>query len=169
VNRGFALPYTGGAADSNCRNIYPTGTHMLHEFENLHFECTQCGRCCSGGGEYHVFLTVQEAERIRAELALSTDWFRRRYLKRLDSGELTVRLGDTGRCSFLDAQGRCRVYATRPMQCRTYPFWPEVLRSAVTWRAEAARCEGIGRGAVVPLAQVRAALMAQRAYEAGLA
>ena len=144
------------------------GIYMLHETEKLHFECTQCGRCCSGGGEYHVFLSATEADRIRVTLALSKGWFRRRYLKRLQSGELTVQLGATGRCSFLDAQGRCRVYAARPTQCRTYPFWPEVLRSQATWRAEAARCEGIGRGAVVPLARVRAALTAQRAYEAGM-
>lgn len=142
---------------------------MLHETKTLHFECTQCGRCCAGGGDYHVFLNAGEAERIRAALALSKDWFRRRYLKRLDSGELTVRLRADGRCGFLDARGRCRVYAARPTQCRTYPFWPEVLRSKASWRAEAARCEGIDRGAVVPLAQVRAALLAQRAYEAGVA
>ncbi len=141
---------------------------MRPESKPLHFECTQCGRCCSGGGDYHVFLRDTEAEQIRAVLDLSLAWFRRRYLRRLDSGELTVRLRADGRCSFLDRQGRCRVYDARPMQCRTYPFWPEVMRNPQTWQAEAARCEGIGRGAELPLEQVRAALQAQRAYEAGL-
>lgn len=141
---------------------------MFYTTEPLRFECTQCGRCCTGGGAYHVFLTRREAEAIRGELGLSAAWFRRRYLRRLDTGELTVALRDDGRCGFLDAQGRCRVYAARPTQCRTYPFWPEVLRSKAAWRAEAARCEGIDRGAVVPLARVRAALLAQRAYEAGV-
>ncbi|MBU1190796.1 MAG: YkgJ family cysteine cluster protein [Gammaproteobacteria bacterium] len=141
---------------------------MFYTTEPIRFECTQCGRCCSGGGDYHVFLSAKEAERIRELLQLSVDWFKRRYLQKLDSGELTVRLNADGRCSFLDAAGQCSVYAARPTQCRTYPFWPELLRSKSAWRAEAARCEGIERGATVPLAQVRAALTAQRAYEAGI-
>jgi Fe-S-cluster containining protein len=141
---------------------------MFYTSEPLRFECTQCGRCCSGGGEYHVFLTQRESEAIRGELGVGAAWFRRRYLRRLDTGELTVALRDDGRCGFLDAGGRCRVYGARPTQCRTYPFWPELLRSKAAWRAEAARCEGIDRGAVVPLARVRAALLAQRAYEAGV-
>lgn len=141
---------------------------MFLETEPLRFQCTECGRCCSGGGDYHVFLKHEEADAIRALLGLSRAWFTRRYLRRLDSGELTVALRADGRCSFLGADGRCRVYAARPTQCRTYPFWPEVLRSRGAWRAEAARCEGIDRGTVVPLAKVRAALLAQRAYESGL-
>ncbi|MBZ0071825.1 MAG: YkgJ family cysteine cluster protein [Thiohalobacteraceae bacterium] len=138
---------------------------MFFELEPLRFQCTECGRCCSGGGDYHVFLKRGEAEAIRTLLGLSRLWFRRRYLRYLGSGELTIALRRDGRCSFLDARGRCRVYAARPTQCRTYPFWPEVLRSRGAWRAEATRCEGIDRGTVVPLAQVRAALLAQRAYE----
>lgn len=141
---------------------------MFFTTQPLRFECTQCGRCCRGGGDYHVFLTQREAEAVRIALGVSAAWLHRHYLHRLDSGELTVALREDGRCGFLDTQGRCRVYAARPMQCRTYPFWPEVLRSKAAWRAEAARCEGIDRGAVVPLARVRAALLAQRAYEAGV-
>ena len=141
---------------------------MFYTSQPLRFECTQCGRCCTGGGDYQVFLKDAEAERMRALLQLSPAWFRRRYLRRLDSGELTVSLRGDGRCSFLDTEGRCRVYGARPTQCRTYPFWPELLRSKTAWHAEAARCEGIDRGAVVPLARVRAALLAQRAYEAGM-
>lgn len=140
---------------------------MFYLTEPVHFECTQCGRCCRGGGDYHVFLTQAEAERIRVAMQLSRGWFRRRYLRRLDSGELTLALRDDGRCGLLDPRGRCGVYGQRPTQCRTYPFWPEVLRNRASWRAEAVRCEGIDRGAAVPLAKLRAALLAQRAYEAG--
>lgn len=141
---------------------------MFYTTQPLHFECTQCGRCCTGGGAYHVFVKDAEADRIRAWLDVTPAWFRRRYLRRLDSGELTLALHADGRCTFLSAEGRCRVYAARPTQCRTYPFWPELLRSKTAWQAEAARCEGIERGAAVPLARIRAALLAQRAYEAGI-
>jgi Fe-S-cluster containining protein len=66
-----------------------------------------------------------------------------------------------GRCVFLDEQMRCRIYKVRPLQCRTYPFWPELMNPRA-WRAEAHRCEGIDRGAVVSLARIRAELAKQQ-------
>lgn len=41
-------------------------------------------------------------------------------------------------------QGKsCSIYSVRPAQCRTYPFWPEIVQSPHHWAAESARCEGI--------------------------
>ena len=45
-------------------------------------------------------------------------------------------------CPFLD-EGKCTVHAIRPEQCRTYPFWPEILTSPRDWKAESKYCEGI--------------------------
>jgi hypothetical protein len=45
---------------------------------------------------------------------------------------------------------RCRVYAVRPLQCRTYPFWPELVQNSRSWQREARRCEGIGNGPLIP-------------------
>ena len=67
--------------------------------------------------------------------------------------------GGGGRCVFLSPDNRCRIYAVRPLQCRTYPYWPETLSSRAAWRREARRCEGIGQGEVIPLARVRASLL----------
>ncbi len=55
------------------------------------------------------------------------------------------------RCIFLDKAGDCRVYAVRPVQCRTYPFWPELTESSKGWMTERRRCEGIGRGEPVSI------------------
>jgi len=43
----------------------------------------------------------------------------------------------------------------RPQQCRTYPFWPEIVETRGAWQEEARRCEGMGRGPVIPLAEIR--------------
>jgi Fe-S-cluster containining protein len=115
----------------------------------LRFSCTQCGQCCATASDYYVYLTDEESERIRTHLQLSRNWFRRRYLQRLEEGEQVLASGPDERCIFLDAKGKCRVYAVRPVQCRTYPFWPELVGSAVAWNGEARRCEGINRGRVV--------------------
>ena len=67
-----------------------------------------------------------------------------------------------GPCVFLTQDNRCRIYAVRPLQCRTYPFWPEVVESRAVWRGEARRCEGIDQGQVIPVARIRALLAMQR-------
>jgi hypothetical protein len=135
------------------------------ERQPLRFSCTRCGRCCIAGDGYHVYLTAEEAESIRAYLQLSRAWFRRRYLQRLATGELAATSGDDDRCVFLRKDGQCRVYPVRPLQCRTYPFWPELVHSATAWRREARRCEGINRGPVVPLGRIRRAIKACEAQE----
>ena len=70
---------------------------------------------------------------------------------------LQERLTDHGYdCVFLDREtlpGKaiCRVYRSRPQQCRTWPFWNENLESPRRW-AEAGRiCPGIDRGQPVEL------------------
>lgn len=132
----------------------------FYERQALCFCCTRCGRCCMTRGDYYVFLSEQEAERIRNYLQLSRSWFRRRYLERLEEGELVAAAGEGDRCIFLNAAGHCRVYPVRPVQCRTYPFWPEIVGNARAWRQEARRCEGINRGAVVPVGKIRRAVKA---------
>lgn len=129
----------------------------LYRRQPLHFSCTGCGACCRGGGDYHVFVDRDEARGICGYLGLSWAWFRRRYLTRYDD-ELVLQSGDDGRCVFLDPGGRCSVYEARPRQCRTYPFWPEVVATARTWQREARRCEGIDRGPRVPVKVIEAAL-----------
>jgi len=121
------------------------------------FACTACGRCCTGRGAYYVAATAAEQRRIQRFLGISWRWFRRRYVTRDTDGTESLRW-NRDRCVFLDASGRCRIYPVRPAQCRTYPFWPELVASPSRWKAEARECEGIGRGGVIPLARVRARL-----------
>ncbi len=124
----------------------------------LRFSCTGCGKCCSTAGDYHVYLTVPEADRIRNHLGLSPSWFRRRYLGRLEGGELVLAGNRQGGCVFLTREGKCRIYPVRPLQCSSYPFWPELVTSRAAWLAEQRRCEGIGRGAIVAVARIRSAV-----------
>jgi Fe-S-cluster containining protein len=128
----------------------------------LHFSCTACGKCCATAGEYYVFLCADEAENIREHLGLSKSWFRRRYLNRLEGGELVLATGEGERCIFLDSDSRCSIYTARPLQCRTYPFWPELVGSRRAWQREATRCEGIGLGGAVARQTIRKAVTACR-------
>lgn len=129
---------------------------------NLRFECTGCGACCTGAADHEVALTSPERDAIQAFLGLSRSWFRRRYLVRDRDGRTGIRLGRDGRCPFLGTDNRCAIYRVRPRQCRTYPWWPELVESRTAWNAEARRCEGMNRGAVVPLARIERTLARER-------
>lgn len=110
------------------------------------FECTRCGDCCRGHGL--VELSDADIARLAGGLSLTEDAFRERYTRPLRKGRIGLIDQQGGDCVFLDCAGSgCTVYADRPEQCRSYPFWPSILHSEETWQEEASRCEGIGRGA----------------------
>lgn len=129
-----------------------------YQRETLRFQCTACGACCTGDDTHHVFLSREEAGKVCEWLGVTWAWFRRRYLSVLEDGGLVLSSMSDGRCTFLDTHGKCRIYPVRPAQCSSYPFWREVVSTAAAWRREAARCEGIGQGAVVPIRVIEAEL-----------
>ncbi|HEX9625833.1 MAG TPA: YkgJ family cysteine cluster protein [Acidiferrobacterales bacterium] len=134
---------------------------MFYKTTPLRFHCTGCGACCTGGMDHCVEIGADEQAAIQAFLGLDRARFRRRYLERLgDDGGRGIRLKRDGRCPFLDEGKRCAIYPVRPKQCRTYPWWPELVGSERAWLKEAKRCEGIGRGRVVPLRRIEAELEA---------
>ena len=131
----------------------------------LRFSCNRCGECCATAGEYYAQLNEAESEKIREHRQLSRSWFRRRYLRRLDDGGRVLVSAANERCIFLNSDGSCRVYPVRPLQCRTYPFWPELVNSATAWQRESRRCEGINRGPEVARGKVSRAVQACQRYE----
>ena len=62
-----------------------------------------------------------------------------------------------GPCPFLRSD-RCSIHQVKPRQCRTYPFWPEIVESERSWQKESRVCPGIGRGPVWPADKVNALL-----------
>ncbi len=110
----------------------------------LAFSCTRCGDCCTGAPGY-VWVGEPEIERLAARLGLARDPFGARYLRRA-GGALSLVEKANGDCVFWEAGTGCTVYDARPIQCRTYPFWPEKVRSRASWRLEASRCPGIRAG-----------------------
>lgn len=115
-----------------------------------------CGNCCTGGPGY-VRFTLPEAHAMAAELGLSTDQFLRDYTHTvLGQPSLNERPSPHGQdCILLDrhsSPGRalCRVYRSRPQQCRTWPFWAENLRSPKHWTRAARTCPGMNHGELHP-------------------
>jgi Fe-S-cluster containining protein len=135
----------------------------LPETSRLRFECTGCGLCCTQRGGYaHVYVNAAEVAGLAALLGVTAAKLRRRHTFVDELGWRQLRFRD-GACTFLDpATQRCTVYAARPVQCRTFPYWPELIGPR-GWRREAkAMCEGMGRGPVIEREEVVAAMREMR-------
>ena len=105
--------------------------------DGVRFECQGSGQCCVSRGQFgFVYLTLEERQKMAAHLKISTAKFTREYCKKT-SGVFHLKDADGPECIFLKDK-RCSVYTVRPMQCRTWPFWPEV-RGAKTWAKDTDR------------------------------
>lgn len=130
--------------------------------EGLHFECLGCGRCCRGeaGG---IFMRPVEERRVAEEQGLSLDDLRRRFeTNRWRFPSLKER--SNGSCIMLGPENRCSIYRCRPLACRTWPFWPEVLASRSDWKREACHCPGMNSGPVWNGWQIEKILNAHNNY-----
>lgn len=129
--------------------------------EGLRFGCTMCGRCCSGPPGY-VALSEEECVALAARVGVSLKTFKAKYTNVF--GEIRS-LNETRTehgmdCVFLDrtsvpGKAVCGVYEARPIQCRTWPFWPSNLASRADWERAKRTCPGIDNGTLVPVEEVR--------------
>ena len=62
-----------------------------------------------------------------------------------------------GDCIFWDKAAGCTVYSARPVQCRTWPFWPENIATPEDWAHVMCVCPGSGRGRWFSLEEIQAA------------
>lgn len=127
----------------------------------LRFECTQCGACCTGAPGY-VSFTEDEGRAIAARLGIAYEAFLARYTVDHDSVRslAEVKTASGYDCVFLDrslvpGKAVCSLYGDRPLQCRTFPFWPENLKSRGAWQRVGRECEGVGRGGFVAIEEIR--------------
>jgi Fe-S-cluster containining protein len=121
----------------------------------LQFQCTGCGDCCTGAPGY-VWVNKEEIAALAAHEGLAIDEFENRYV-RLIGVRKSLHEYANGDCVFFDSQTRkCRVYAVRPRQCRTWPFWESNLRSPQAWADTCRACPGSGAGRLYQLEEIEA-------------
>ena len=105
---------------------------MINIEKGIKFECQGSGNCCVSRGSYgFVYLSKEDVKNLSINFNLSSDKFIKKY------------------CSIFLEDKRCSVYTSRPVQCRTWPFWPENMNSK-TWNNEISKnCPGIGKGKII--------------------
>lgn len=125
--------------------------------DGLHFECTECGKCCSYPGGF-VQLTAEEASDIAAYMNMDESDFMDTFMF-FDEKDQGFRLNSfsDGGCIFLKNE-QCTVYPVRPLQCRTFPFWPENVKSAYRWKLTGEDCPGVNQGRLYLSEEIEAIL-----------
>jgi Fe-S-cluster containining protein len=127
------------------------GIHDEPWYKNgLRFQCTGCGKCCTGSPGY-VWVTKEEMLSIAEFLDISIDLFVRKYVRQKDNRySLIEKRHENFDCIFLKEK-KCLIYEVRPLQCRTFPWWKNNLQSEESWKNAAQSCEGINNKApIVP-------------------
>ncbi len=124
--------------------------------EGLRFSCTQCGNCCSGDPGY-VWASKEEIREIARFLGRTDGWLEPNHLRRVGL-RYSLTEHANGDCVFLkreNGKAMCSIYPVRPLQCRTWPFWTENLKSQKEWNALAAeKCPGMNKGPLVEFVQI---------------
>jgi len=110
--------------------------------EGIRFGCTRCGACCTGEPGV-VYVDEHEITAIAEDMEVPRDVFVERCLYLLKKS-YSIRETNDGRCIFFE--NGCAIYPVRPLQCVTFPFWFQNMRSLDAWEEVALKCPGIGKG-----------------------
>jgi hypothetical protein len=78
-------------------------------------------------------------------LGLDVQAFGKRFLVRIGT-RYSIGEDPTGRCLLLGDDEKCSVYAARPQQCRSFPFWRRNLETEEAWNETAELSPGVGQG-----------------------
>ncbi len=117
--------------------------------KGLQFECTGCGRCCTGAPGF-VYLSEEDIVNISNFLKMDKMEFVKKYtftVKIFGENRISLKEKSNYDCIFYRDR-RCLIYPARPYQCRSFPFWKNNLKDKEAWLKLGRECPGIGRGRV---------------------
>jgi Fe-S-cluster containining protein len=124
---------------------------MFLKYPETVFECINCGLCCRDAGRHvrRIVLTPEDADRIAQATHLALEGFSK-ITNRASAPFFRIVRKESGTCIFLDSNSMCRIYNSRPLICRCYPFPVEIDEKTVTFANPTKDCPGVGRGARLP-------------------
>ncbi len=124
--------------------------------DGLAFSCTRCGACCTGAPGY-VWVTPEEIEALARFRGEPVEQFSSKFVRQVGVHySLVERPG--GDCIFWDAREGCTVYPARPVQCQTWPFWPENVETPSDWARTTRICPGSGQGVLHTVEEIVASI-----------
>lgn len=86
----------------------------------------------------------KDIHKISKFLKMSEDDFLNTFTKKVGA-KISLIDRDEKDCIFLK-NNKCSIYPVRPVQCRTFPFWPQNMKTEKRWNIIQEECPGIGKG-----------------------
>jgi Fe-S-cluster containining protein len=120
--------------------------------DGLAFSCTRCGQCCTGAPGF-VYVNDEEITAIAEFLGEPRGEVYELYT-RAASRSRSLREKGGGDCVFYQAGVGCTIYAVRPRQCRTWPFWESNLHTPGDWEKTRRVCPGSGQGDLISAEEI---------------
>jgi Fe-S-cluster containining protein len=131
----------------------------------VRFACQPgCTKCCEQQG--FVYLTEEDIPRLADYIGMTAEAFELRHVYRTKN-QRRLRVPRHAQCEFLK-EGGCSVHPAKPLQCRTFPYWPELVGNKTNWKKTAAWCPGIDQGELVNITEARQTAEEMRAGHPGL-
>jgi Fe-S-cluster containining protein len=125
----------------------------------IHFKCkSDCSNCCKVSGGT-VLVRDVEIKPIAKHLKISVDEFLKHYTRK-EGKHLCLTDHGGSDCIFLK-DDKCTIYPVRPFQCRTFPFWPQNLKTEKRWFSIQDECPGIGEGKAFSKEEIMAIFMGE--------
>ena len=109
--------------------------------QGLYFRCIGCSLCCTGASGY-VWLSEKDIDDISSFLKITKDIFIKKYTRFVKNKISLKELYPCYSCIFLRDK-KCIIYPVRPRQCKTFPFWDNILQSKKSWENCKKQCPGI--------------------------
>lgn len=143
---------SGPAIDFPARYRY----HSMRMFDHFYasglcFSCRRCSACCRFEPGF-VFLSEKDVSSLMKALQMKRNEFLETFCRWVpgENGtfQLSLKEKSSNDCIFWDSAqgGGCSVYESRPLQCRTFPFWDSVVSSERSWKMTAQTCPGMNKG-----------------------
>jgi Fe-S-cluster containining protein len=112
----------------------------------LRFSCARCSSCCRHESGF-VYLSENDLSRLAHAFKMEYTAFIQTWCRWVpfDGAErLSLKEKSNFDCIFWNAG--CTVYDARPLQCRAFPFWDNVVCSPQAWETAGRGCPGINTG-----------------------
>jgi Fe-S-cluster containining protein len=123
--------------------------------EGLRFSCKRCSSCCRYESGY-VFLSREDIDTLAAAQAMERGEFIAAWCRWVSFGQAIEYLSLKERANYdcIFWREGCMMYSSRPLQCRTFPFWDSIVVSPAAWGKAGLECPGMGQGEFHSMARI---------------
>jgi len=115
--------------------------------DGLKFSCKRCSTCCRYDAGF-VFLSQNDIKKLSSALKIDANNLISVYCRWVTdkNGDTVLSLKEKSNNDCILWNNGCTVYADRPLQCVTFPFWGSIITSKHNWEMAASGCPGMNSG-----------------------